>query len=204
MSSHSSHHRVTTSHPYPYQVSEPQCSTSTLASTGETKKTFLGRWKSVFKKEAMEVLLEHDSPLSSFPPMTPPIRQMPPAIPPIQHNPLLPLTQQTWQGTSYDSAWETQAHEGLPLQSSQASIILGVQGYEIHQPTLLLSSTFSGTTSTSPTLPFSHDEPIPTKHGPHPPMLPSYTGISPYRSPSSLPPHQPESCRQSSSPNSLQ
>ncbi len=63
MSSHSSHHRHTSTHPYHV---EPQQSMSTLASsTGETKKTFLGRWKSVFKKEAMEVLPEQDSPISS-------------------------------------------------------------------------------------------------------------------------------------------
>ncbi len=64
MSSHSSHHWRTSTHPY---RQDPQQSTSTLASsTGETKKTFLGRWKSVFRKEAMEMLPEQDSPMSSF------------------------------------------------------------------------------------------------------------------------------------------
>ncbi len=189
MSSHSSHHRATTAHPYPYQVAEPQCSTSTLASMGETKKTFLGRWKSAFRKEAMEMLLEHDSPLSSFLWTAPSNTQKPPAIPPIQHDPLLPLMQQTWQGTLYDSAWETQSCEALLSQSDQAAILLGIQGYQIHQPTLLSSSTFSGIISTSPTLPSFPNEPIPTEPGPHPPTLPLYSGTSPYKSPSNLPPH---------------
>ncbi len=153
----------------------------------------------------MEILPEHKSPLSSFLPTTLPATA-PLAIPPIQYDPLLPLTQQTWQGTSYNLAWETQAQEALPSHSSQASIVLGVQGYQISQPTPHSSSTFSGTILTSPILPSSHNKPIPTEHGPHPLMLPSYTGISPYRSPSSLPPHQtpPETPHQSSSPDPLQ
>ncbi len=78
MSSHGSHHRRTSTHPY---HQDPQRSTSTLASsTGETKKTFLGRWKSVFRKEAMEMLPEQDSPISSFLQTSHITR--PPALPP--------------------------------------------------------------------------------------------------------------------------
>lgn len=146
------------------------------------------------------MLPEHDSPSSSFLLPASLITQRLPAIPPIEHDLLLLLTQQTWQGTSYNSAWETQGCEALPPQGGDlAAALLGVQGYQIRQLIPLSSSTFSGIISTSPTLPSSHDEPIPTEHGPHPPMLPSYTGISPYRSPSSLPPHQPETRHQSSS-----
>ena len=103
MSSRSSHHRHTSTHPYHV---EPQQSTSTLASsTGEMKKTFLGRWKSVFRKEAMEVLPEQDSPMFNFPqrPHTTPLQ----ALPPIQSEPLPPP--QTWPGTLFDSDWEQQA-----------------------------------------------------------------------------------------------
>ncbi len=103
MSSHSNRHWRTSTHSY---HTEPQQSTSTLASsTGETKKTFLGRCKSVFKKEAMEMLLEQDSPISSFL-QTSHITHLL-ALPPIQSE-TLPLPQ-TWQDTSFDSAWEHQA-----------------------------------------------------------------------------------------------
>ncbi|PBK88172.1 hypothetical protein ARMGADRAFT_1084826 [Armillaria gallica] len=112
MSSHSSHHQSTATHPYPYQVKESQQSMSTLTSSmGEMKKTFLGRWKSAFQKEAMESLPEQGTLLSSFLPATPPITKALPAIPSIQHDPLLPLMQQTWQGTSYDLAWAS-GHPG--------------------------------------------------------------------------------------------
>ncbi len=171
---------------HPYR-SEHQHSTSTLASsTGETKKTFLGRWKLAFKREALEILPEHDSPLSSFLPTTPPLMS-PLAIPPIQHDPLLLLTQQTWQGTSYDSAWQRQAQEGPQPPSNLPAIVLGLSGHQTHQPAPHSSSTYSGITSTFPTPPSFPDNPTHIEHG-HPlPMLPSYTGTSPYRSLSNLP-----------------
>ncbi len=147
MLSHSGHHRSTSAHPY-YRADDPQRSTSTLASsTGETKKTFLGRWRSVFKKEAMEVLPEQDILSSSFLLTTPPLTR-PPATPPIQHDPLLPLTQQTWQGTLYDSAWEQQAQEAPQPMSNLPAVILGLSELRPHQPVPRSSLTFSGITST--------------------------------------------------------
>ncbi len=127
MSSCSSHQRSTSTHPYS-QAEEPQQSTTTLASSvGETKKTFLGRWRSAFRKEAMEILPEQDSPLSRFLWTVPPITN-PLAIPPIQNEPM--LQQQTWPGTSSDLDWETRALEALLHLSDLASIVLGVKGYQ--------------------------------------------------------------------------
>ncbi|PBK90593.1 hypothetical protein ARMGADRAFT_1082851 [Armillaria gallica] len=80
MSSHSSHHRSTSTHLYPYQVEEPRQSTSTLASlAAPQKKTFLERWKLTFKKEVMEALPEQGTLLSNFLQTTAPRGGAPPA-----------------------------------------------------------------------------------------------------------------------------
>lgn len=153
--------------------------------------------------------------------MVPPITQDLPTIPPVQRKP--PLQQQTWQGTSYDSAWETHALEALPPPSS---LVPGLPGMPVHiqhqaprdpqtsSSTPPFTLTTSGTTSTFPILPSFHDEAIHTKTGqqipealttpteshlPTPTTLP-YVGTSPYVSPSNLPLHQEQqgSPRQSS------
>ncbi len=222
MSSHSSHHQHTSTHLY---HTKHQQSTSTLASSmGEMKKMFLGRWRSAFRKEAMEVLPEQDSPLSSFLRTVSPAPPLPPAIPPIQHEAF--LQQPIWQGTSSDLDWGTQALEDLPHPSHLAVTVLGMEGYQMPplDPRTSLSappvsSTSFGITSTSLTLPSSHDEAIPTKTRhqipgtlltpievrPPIPTTPSYVGTSPYKSLSNLPPHQEqqESYHQSSSHKEL-
>ncbi|PBK86726.1 hypothetical protein ARMGADRAFT_1086231 [Armillaria gallica] len=184
MSSHSSHHWSTSTHPYPYQVEEPRQLTSTLAlSVVPQKKTFLGRWKSTFKKEAMEALPEQDPLLSSFLTTTSRTAKDPLAIPPILHDPLLPLTQQTWQGTSYDLAWASAAQVECQFQTNLPTSVLG-----IHQPALRSGSTSFGTTSTF--------QPPPSSQGgvtltdlerPSQSTSPPPKGVSPYRSLSSLP-----------------
>ncbi len=182
MSSHSSHHRHTSTHPY---RAEPQQSTSTLSSTtGEVKKMFLGRWKSVFKKEAMEMLLEQDSPLSSL--LQPTHITHPPALPPIQHE-TLPLPQ-SWQDTSFNSAWEQQARAVPQPVSNLPAVILGVSQFTQPpaDPTIflsvpLLSSILSGTTSIYPTLPSSPREKTCTTGEPQN-TLPPYTGTNLYDS----------------------
>ncbi len=217
MSSRGSHHWPTSAHPYA-GAAEHQHSTSTLASsTGEMKKTFLGRWRSAFKKEAMEVLPEQDSPLSSFlrtvPPTTNPL-----AIPPLPYE-TFPL-QPTWQGISSDSDWGAKALEALPHPSHLASTVLGLEGHQmlpsdpqISSSVPLPSSTLSGITSTSPTLPSFPTEAIPiaqpsqtgapltypSQEHQIPTTPRSFTGTSPYRSPSNLPPcqGQQESCHPS-------
>ncbi|PBK84822.1 hypothetical protein ARMGADRAFT_1087984 [Armillaria gallica] len=157
------------------------------------KKTFLGRWKLAFKKEVMEALPEQGTLLSNLLTM-PTFPQDPPAIPPIQHNPLLPLMQQTWQGTSYDSAWASAGNQEHQCQSNLPATVLG-----IHPPIPPLGSTFSGITSTFCTLPSSPGEEIPTD----PVHLtrstpPSRTGMSPYESSSNLPLPQAQDQPQSS------
>ncbi len=152
----------------------------------------------------MEILPEQDSPLSSFLQTAPPIMS-PLAIPPIQHEP--PLRQQIWPGTSSDSDWGTRALEALLHLSDLASIVLGVKGYQTSPPgpqtsslIPLLSSTSSVTTSISPTLPSfpvveTPIEPM-RQTGSHPStteqrlptlIIPSFAGMSLYRSPSNLP-----------------
>ncbi|PBK79087.1 hypothetical protein ARMGADRAFT_1093471 [Armillaria gallica] len=198
MSSHSSHHQSTSTHPYLYQVEEPRQSMSTLASSvALQKKTFLGRWKLTFKKEAMEVLPEQGTLLSSFLTTTTPKDRAPPAIPPIPHDPLLPLMQQTWQGTSYDSAWASAAQPEHQFQSNLPESVLG-----IHQPIPRSDSTSFGITSTFRPQPSSPEGEIPTDHErliPSTPPLPSET--SPYRSLSILQRPRAESHR---SPSSVQ
>ncbi|PBK91055.1 hypothetical protein ARMGADRAFT_1082284 [Armillaria gallica] len=183
MSSHSSHPRSTSTHPYPYQIEEPRQSTSTLASSvAPQKKTFLGRWKSTFKKEAMEALPEQGTLLSSFLTTTHRTAKDPPAIPPILHDPLLPLTQQTWQGTSYDLAWASAAQPECQFQTNLPESVLG-----IHQPTPHSGLTSFGTISTFQPVPSSQEGVTPTNPD-HPtqntPPLPTET--SPYKSPSIL------------------
>ncbi|PBK87073.1 hypothetical protein ARMGADRAFT_1085833 [Armillaria gallica] len=196
MSSHSSHHQSTSTHPYPYQIEDPQQSMSTLASSiVPTKKTFLGRWKSAFRKEAMEALPEQGTLLSSFL-TTPTSMREPPAIPPILHDPLLPLTQQTWQGTSYDSAWERSGNQEHQFQGNLPALVL-----RVHQPTPHSGSTFSGITSTFHTPPSSPGEVIRIEYEcqTHDTWQ-LYTGTSLYKSPSNFPPcqSQPGSPHQSS------
>ncbi len=89
---------------------------------GEMKKTFLGRWKSVFRKEAMEMLPEQDSPISSFLQM--PHSTHPPAIPPIRSQ-TTPLPQ-TWPDTSLDSAWGQQVQQAPQLPSNLPAAVLGI------------------------------------------------------------------------------
>ncbi|PBK83812.1 hypothetical protein ARMGADRAFT_1089039 [Armillaria gallica] len=199
MSSHSSHHWSISTHPYLYQVKEPQQSTSTLASSAApVKKTFLGRWKSAFWKEAMEALPEQGTLLSSLLTMQTSTRE-PPAIPPIQHDPLLPLMQQTWQGTLYDLAWARSGSQEHQFQSS-----LPVSALGIHQPIPHSGSMFSGITSTFRTPPSSSGEVIPIKYErwTHDTRQ-SYTGTSPYELLSNPPPlqSQPENQPQSSHSN---
>ncbi|KAK0235512.1 hypothetical protein EDD85DRAFT_955063 [Armillaria nabsnona] len=124
----------------------PSCRTSTLASTGGTKRTFLGRWKSVFTKEAMEILPEQDSPLSSYLQSHPTTQVL--EIPPIQYDPFLPQLPRTWQGTSSDSAWGKEAYEVPPSPSNLPAVVLGLP-QQLHQPRLSLA--FSGTIPISPT-----------------------------------------------------
>ncbi len=151
----------------------------------------------------MEILLEQDSPLSSFLWTAPPITNLP-VIPLIQNKPS--LQQQIWPGTLSDSDWGTRALEALPHPSDLVSIVLGVKGYQMSPPgpqtsssILRPSSMLSGTTSISPTLPFSLVGEIPIepvrrtgshRSSPeqrHPtPTIPPFTGMSPYRSPSNL------------------
>ncbi|PBK85187.1 hypothetical protein ARMGADRAFT_1087633 [Armillaria gallica] len=182
MSSHSSHHWSTSTHPYPFQVEGPRRSTSTLASLDvPVKKTFLGRWKSAFRKEAMEALPEQGTLLSSFL-TTPTMPRDPLAIPPIQHDPLLLLMQQTWQGTSYDSAWVRSGGQEHQFQSNLPAAVLGIQ-----QPTPHSAPTFSGIASTFRSPPSSPGEAIPIDQGrPTQSIPPSLIGMSPYRSPSNL------------------
>ncbi|PBK80943.1 hypothetical protein ARMGADRAFT_1091693 [Armillaria gallica] len=201
MSSHSSHHRSTSTHPYPYQVEEPRRSTSTLASSSAPqKKTFLGRWKSTFKKEAMEALPEQGSLLSSFLTMAAKTTKDPPAIPPILHDPLLPLMQQTWQGTSYDLAWANTAQQERQFQMNIPESMLGIR-----QPVPCSGSMSYGTTSTFQPPPFSPEGVTPTD--PEPPTqstLPSLRGTSPYVSPSILQrPHAESRLSQSSAQRAL-
>ncbi|PBK79086.1 hypothetical protein ARMGADRAFT_1093478 [Armillaria gallica] len=181
MSSHSSHHRPTSTHPYPYQIEEPRQSTSTLASSVVLKKMFLGRWKSTFKKETMEALPEQ-------------VAKDPPAIPPIQHDPLLPLMQQTWQDTSYDSAWVNMAQQGPQFQTNLPAAVLG-----FHQPAPCSGSMSFGITSTFHTPPFSPEDATLTNQGRLTRTTPpSCAGMSPYRLPDDLPLPQGESHQTSS------
>ncbi|PBK82712.1 hypothetical protein ARMGADRAFT_1090035 [Armillaria gallica] len=108
----------------------------------------------------------------------------------MQYDPLLLLMQQTWQGTSFDSAWEMRVSERHQFQSNLPVTILG-----IYQPTLHLSLPSSGITSVFPTPPSFPGKAIPIKQGSQTLNSSSYTGTSLYRSPSNLPPHQdqPES-----------
>ncbi len=180
-------HRHTSTHPY---CTEHQQSTSTLASsTGETKKTFLERWKSVFRKEVMEVLLEQDSLYPAFSrQLTSPIHRR---YPPIQSE-TLPLLQ-NWPGTLFDSAWEQQAR-AIPQQTSNLpAVVLGMTQFSqpLVDPTTSLSvplpsSTSSGTTSIYPTRPSFLHEKTHTVGEPQK-TLPSYTGTNPYESRHNLP-----------------
>ncbi len=202
MSSRSSHHQHTSTHPYHV---EPQQSTSTLASsTGETKKMFLGRWKSVFKKEAMEVLPEQDSPIFSSL-LRPRITHLQ-ALPPIQSKPLPPP--QNWPGTLFDSDWEQQAR-AIPQQPSNLpAVVLGMTQFfqPLVDPTIsssvpLPSSILSGTTSIYPTRPSLPHEGTHTIGEPQS-TLPSYTGMNPYESQRDLPlPQGRENTPHQSSPS---
>ncbi len=177
----------TSTHPY---HQDPQRSTSTLASsTGETKKTFLGKWKSVFRKEAMEMLPEQDSPISSFLQTSHITR--PPALPPIQSR-TTPLPQ-TWPDTSYDSAWEQQAQQAPQQPSNLPAVVLGIPQFAQSPMTLTtstsappLSSTSSGITSIFPTLPTFPSGKTQTTEPPQSPR-PSYPRMSPYESSRDLP-----------------
>ncbi|PBK79798.1 hypothetical protein ARMGADRAFT_1092766 [Armillaria gallica] len=141
----------------------------------------------------MEALPEQGTLLSSFL-TTPTTLKDPPAILPIQHNLLLLLMQQTWQGTSYNSAWVRSAIQEHQFQSNLPALVLG-----IHQPTPHSGSMSFGITSTFRTLPSFPGEAIPTDPDCWTWNTPlSHTGTSPYRSPSNLPPLQLEDCPQSS------
>ncbi len=206
MSSRSSHHRHTSTHPY---RQDPQQSTTTLASsTGEMKKTFLGRWKSVFRKEAMEALPEQGSLLSSILQTDPRTTRLP-ELPPIEHE-TLPLPR-IWQGTLFDSDWERQARAVPQPPSNLPAVVLGIPQFS--QPPVapttfssvpLPSSTSSGTTSIYPTQPSFPHERIHTV-GERQNIPPSYTGTSPYESPRDLPlpQNKPASLRPSSLQGSL-
>ncbi|KAK0246133.1 hypothetical protein EDD85DRAFT_783833 [Armillaria nabsnona] len=122
----------------------------------------------------------------------------------------------TWQGTSSDSGWERQAREVLPLPSNLPAAVLGLP-QQIHQPRPSLA--FSGPMPTSPTRLSSLDEVIPigqesqqrssilnlplsqspVSHQSSTDTQSPVIGISPYRSPSNLPPHQESRHRNSSS-----
>ncbi len=172
----------------------------------------------MFKKEATEVLLEHDSPLSSFLPTVLPVMPALLAVPPIEYDPLLPMPQQMpLLSLSHDLDWGTRALKCLQFLSNLPSVVLGVSDYQLHQPAPHSTSMSSGITSTFPTLPSSHNEAIPTEirsqtpgdrldplelGHPSPGIPPSSIGTNPFRSQSSCLPrqYQQESHRQSLSP----
>ncbi len=198
MTSRSSHNRPTFTHPY--LSTERQPSTSTLASSvGEPKKMFFRRVKTIFKGEDLPPLLESAFQSSFFQQMAVPAMPALLAIPPIEYDHPPPLLEKPSSSSLSDSSWAAHTSAGpLPL-SILPSIIIGMQGYQIHQLALCLTPTLSGITSSFHSVPPSPKEP--TMPPASPLNIPPFIGISPYRSLSNLPLLKESPC-QSSSPDS--